>query len=804
MITVTNRKMTIPDAEKTIGCVGDNAVEKREFFLPLTYNSIDLTALSWRLEAAIREARGYAPLAKTVAADGLKLTWTIEKTLLPYDGHMEIQLKGYNEGDALVWHSDVDHVFVKKSVSAEETFPAPLPSEFQTFKADVLAAKAAAEAAEVAAESAAGIATEKSNEVKDLIARTPDIGENGNWWTWDIETEQYTDSGKPSRGEQGETGLQGPVGPQGDPPPIVNDDTTGGVDKAASAEIVKTHGEEINALDSKVGILPPTDNTNLFNGTYQTIYASSDVLKQNASSSVAKVLIESGKAYYIRVMGQHNRWIVGTSMTDIIGQPCTLLASEQGTFIDEKVLTFRNTLGHQFLWVNINYLYPFNAQIFVYEADNNSIEEIFEHLRVEGNPQYRMEFETMQTESSIDGVSPPELSLIAIKRDNTRLTEIPLGYLYLDEETNKLYYSKAVYDNPIYLCDWQTTIGATGIGNCDDYRATIAPNGSIIFIKRGERANPVVYPAGSYSSPVIVDLSSGIMPWGYLNDASIDHSPNGSFFVFGEYLSATAPTGPETYLWKVSSPYTNSADWNIVHTMLHSAYNDVGNSLNPEIEIAHFHTVIRDPISGYWYASTGDAEIQCRVLVSTDECVTWTDLNLGGGGQNRFVGFVITEDAAYYGTDSKSPHALYKVPRVSGVLDFANKVFLRSLSGLGQVTYRTVLLRDPYGLLLLDCAEPREDGIIDYFFYSLDDNTLYKVGTFEAIENYQIYEAVGRFQIPNYFVTRVQPPNEDGIICGSTKYSKPTLIKILDNGEVDYLGNKKIIRVLKVKIRRLH
>lgn len=35
---------------------------------------------------------------------------------------------------------------------------------------------------------------------------SPIIGQNGNWWTWDDELEQYVDSGEPSRGPQGVPG----------------------------------------------------------------------------------------------------------------------------------------------------------------------------------------------------------------------------------------------------------------------------------------------------------------------------------------------------------------------------------------------------------------------------------------------------------------------------------------------------------------------------------------------------------------------------------------------------------------------
>lgn len=56
-------------------------------------------------------------------------------------------------------------------------------------------------------------AAEKAEEVS---VKTPYINENGDWMTWDSETDSYKDSGVQSRGEIG------PVGPEG-PPGIVVD-----------------------------------------------------------------------------------------------------------------------------------------------------------------------------------------------------------------------------------------------------------------------------------------------------------------------------------------------------------------------------------------------------------------------------------------------------------------------------------------------------------------------------------------------------------------------------------------------------
>lgn len=47
------------------------------------------------------------------------------------------------------------------------------------------------------------------------IEHYPYIAENGDWVIWDVNTEEFVDTGVEARGPQGEQGIQGPQGPQG-------------------------------------------------------------------------------------------------------------------------------------------------------------------------------------------------------------------------------------------------------------------------------------------------------------------------------------------------------------------------------------------------------------------------------------------------------------------------------------------------------------------------------------------------------------------------------------------------------------
>ena len=50
MIKVDGRQLIIPKADEVIGFVGDNLVEIREFELDLSYYTIDLTLLDFKLD----------------------------------------------------------------------------------------------------------------------------------------------------------------------------------------------------------------------------------------------------------------------------------------------------------------------------------------------------------------------------------------------------------------------------------------------------------------------------------------------------------------------------------------------------------------------------------------------------------------------------------------------------------------------------------------------------------------------------------------------------------------------------------
>ncbi len=406
------------------------------------------------------------------------------------------------------------------------------------------------------------------------------------------------------------------------------------------------------------------------------------------------------------------------------------------------------------------------------------------------------EYETANNQIDTPVANLTNLSLIAAKRRNdygaAKAVTIPdtIGYLYLDEVAQKLYYSSGRYNNPKYLCDWNSTLsGGTG---CQTYVSTITKDGDIIFLKRLTRSNPIIYPAGNYSNPAVINFGATTPPCGFLMDSGIDFNYTTDSFVFGEYFNPIT-AGQDVSIWKVTKPYATVGNWVRVAVYTQNEGTPGG---NPTMEIRHFHAIDFDFVSGIWYACTGDYDYQCRILKSEDGGDTWTEV-ISDGQEYRSTGLVFTEDYGFYASDTTGiEHVLYRIPRVAGVLDFANMVRLCHLPLL-QPTYTICILRSPFGILMLDRAETRTDYVLDLLFWSFDYNRLYRLDIVDVMDGVT-GETDGRFGFGNQVVTSYQPTSEDGIICGSASLERPLNVAVLNNTEDYRLGN------VKIKVRQVY
>lgn len=528
-------------------------------------------------------------------------------------------------------------------------------------------------------------------------------------------------------------------------------------------------------VDVDLQTLPAQDTEYDFSGVFtqtnQTGYAKIDVYCNYTSAANA-----DGKTIEITDM-------ILVDLTDVFGAGNELTATQMDALKD-------NVLGD-------------------WNAGNISLSNLRQITAINAtlDDKYTVDFETVELPTAINVYNSKRLYLIATKKDNYyNVDNAPIqnpqdiGFLYLEETDEKLYYSQGRFDNPVFLCDWDSTVATTaGDAVCKNWIPIITKDGDIVFLHQGKETalNPIVYPNTDYTTPVIVDFGADQKPSGLTTDTGACVSSYGDFFIFGEYRANghTEWNGTPVRIWKVVKPYINKANWTIVDTWY---YSNTGSpwGQNPTREITHFHTIAYDHYKGYWYSNTGDADSMCRVIKSVDGGETWIE-EINGDQKYRTLGYVFTTDACYWGVDSSGEyHNLCKAPRdENGEIDFSATEILALLddqiSGQAQRTYNTCLLREPYGILLLDRAEPRTDGKLVLQFWSFDDEKLYTIATLKSSEG-----ATTRYGFGNMACTYYQGNNIDGIICGSSTYERYISVDVLGSSATNRLG------VLKIKVLR--
>lgn len=121
----------------------------------------------------------YYPAGKM---EGNVLLWVIDRADRQYAGRGEAQVILKGEDD-IELRTRVVKTKISPSLSGTEV---EAPPPYATWVGDVLDAAAQAEAA---------------------VEKMPSIGENGNWYAWDAAAGAYVDTGKPSKGKDGEDGY---------------------------------------------------------------------------------------------------------------------------------------------------------------------------------------------------------------------------------------------------------------------------------------------------------------------------------------------------------------------------------------------------------------------------------------------------------------------------------------------------------------------------------------------------------------------------------------------------------------------
>lgn len=140
---------------------------------------------------AVKRNGDDTPYPAVVTTENGSLVWVPTNADTSNAGFGSCELV-YTVGDVIA-KSQTWRTEVYPSLTGEGEVDPPEP--YQSWVDEVIKAGAAAEAA---------------------ASKPAYIGENGNWFTWDVATKKYTDTNVHATGPQGDIGPQGPQGPKGD------------------------------------------------------------------------------------------------------------------------------------------------------------------------------------------------------------------------------------------------------------------------------------------------------------------------------------------------------------------------------------------------------------------------------------------------------------------------------------------------------------------------------------------------------------------------------------------------------------
>ncbi len=173
---------------------GENNADTILMQLPPKYGDIALDGLTYIMYGDSKSGtRATQVLEKEVNGEGVLLRWKISDDFTAVAGELKLMLKGFlPDGDPIIkWVGGTITVYCDP---AGGLYPPPV-SEIEQALKEMYAVL---------------------GQAQNVATYPPIIGDNGNWETYDKATGGYTDSGKPSRGEQGPQGEPGPQGIQGE------------------------------------------------------------------------------------------------------------------------------------------------------------------------------------------------------------------------------------------------------------------------------------------------------------------------------------------------------------------------------------------------------------------------------------------------------------------------------------------------------------------------------------------------------------------------------------------------------------
>lgn len=376
----------------------------------------------------------------------------------------------------------------------------------------------------------------------------------------------------------------------------------------------------------------------------------------------------------------------------------------------------------------------------------------------------------------------------------------PVGWLYLSTKAPyRFKYSNGRPDNILDLCAWNSAITWNGSKNPFQYTHGITNDGDIISVARGDllgngeitpdaRQNPIIYPAGDYANPIIIEFGERIKPTAWLGSYGFCPVPGQDFFLMSEY---TRTVHEKMYIWKVSKPYSNPENWRrVVEFTVDRGPN------NEDVGQKHIHNVQYDPWSGQLVASTGDYGIGPRILVSSDLGETWTVQAEGSEKHCRLLQLSFAPEGVYWATDSGAinTHSLFFIPRnIDKKINYAipnhQELYAFPRHPGAQATYTTVRLHEPNGLLFLD----RQDTIVadttmKVYFWSFETNSMHIIGEIKELQDGQ--QGVG-FRCDG--MTAYQSSLDPRIVVGYNTVRYQNSINAIGNKADDRICNLTLV-----------
>lgn len=180
MITIQNGKFFVPEDERFIGFAGDNLRKKIEFLVLGETQEVSTYRLYLTFDD---DSVNFFVLPKANTSEGVLLTWDILESHIFKAGIVKAQIKAFAE-DGMIWHTNFETFIVGKTAEYPETPDSPINTEFLEYEKALNRIR---------------------DEIKEERVLLPYIGDNGNWYCFDAESNTYVDSGKASKG-QAETG----------------------------------------------------------------------------------------------------------------------------------------------------------------------------------------------------------------------------------------------------------------------------------------------------------------------------------------------------------------------------------------------------------------------------------------------------------------------------------------------------------------------------------------------------------------------------------------------------------------------